>query len=231
MNEPINFFKEKSILIIEDQIYALNLMCEIINPIFHNIYPAKDGLSAVSIYEENEIDIVFCDIDLPKLNGFDVIEHIRRKDFNIPIIITSAYTDKKTLLKASNSNINGFLEKPISFNDIKYILKKISLQKLKENKNNVILNDFINFNLNSHELFINNVSVSLTLKEKKILTLFINNMNKPLSYEEIELNVWKDDDKSMTMDSLRTLIKNLRKKLKYDFIHTIPKIGYKIKVD
>lgn len=230
MNDISDLFKEKSILIIEDQIDALNLMCEIMTPIFAKVYAAKDGLSAVSIYEENDIHTVFCDIDLPKLNGFDVIEYIRKKDFNIPIIITSAYTDKRTLLKASNSNIHGFLEKPISFKDIKDILKKIALQFFNKNKNIIVLNDNIRFDLNTYDLIIDGESIPLTLKEKKLFSLFVKNINKPLSYEKIEDIVWTIDDKSMTMSSLRTLIKNVRKKIKYDLIKNVSKLGYKLEV-
>lgn len=230
MEKVITFFKEQSLLIIEDHIDALNLMSEIMTPIFKEVYLASDGISAVTIYEHNQIDTIFCDIDLPKLNGFEVIKHIRRKDFNIPIIITSAYTDKKTLLEASNSSIQGFLEKPINFKDIKNTLQKIISQK-QDIKNYISLNNVVTFNLNSNELTVDNENIALTLKEKKILNFFIKNLNKPLCYEEIENTIWTDDEKNMTMNSLRTLIKNIRKKLKYDFIHTVPKIGYKIKVD
>ena len=64
------------------------------------VYQAKDGYEAIENFQKNKIDVILCDINIPKLNGLDVVNNIRKANKDVVIIMVSAYSDSETLLKA-----------------------------------------------------------------------------------------------------------------------------------
>lgn len=112
-------FSKQNILIIEDDLDTLNLMIEIFESDFNRVYFSRDGEDAIEVFKTNRIDVILCDINIPKLNGLNTIIKIRELDYIVPIIVISAYSDNDYLLKASNSNIQGYLIKPLTLDKIK----------------------------------------------------------------------------------------------------------------
>jgi DNA-binding response OmpR family regulator len=205
-------FLTQNILIIEDELETLELMVEIFESKFSKVFTAVDGYDAIEVFKNNKIDVVLCDINIPKLNGLETIIKIREIDYSVPIIIITAYSDTETLLKASNCNVQGYILKPIKFEDIQYILKKVY-----QHQNNEYHNGRIEGN-----------SVKLTLKELEFLKLLIKKRGSAVHYSIIERVVWNDNVMSST--SLRTLVKNIRKKISYDIVENVPKVGYKVNI-
>lgn len=76
---------------------------EVFESIFFKVYQAKDGYEAIENFQKNKIDVILCDINIPKLNGLDVVNNIRKANKDVVIIMVSAYSDSETLLKALNS--------------------------------------------------------------------------------------------------------------------------------
>lgn len=111
-------FSKQNILIIEDDLETLELMIEIFESEFSTVYSAIDGYEAIEVFNQNKIDVILCDINIPKLDGLDTINKLRKIDYSIPIIIVSAYSDSNNLLRASNSNIQGYFTKPLTLDKI-----------------------------------------------------------------------------------------------------------------
>ncbi len=129
-------------------------------------------------FQKNKIDVILCDINIPKLNGLDVVNNIRKANNDVVIIMVSAYSDSETLLKALNSLIQGYIVKPITSNKVKNILEKIEYHQNKDHPNQKIkLNDFITLDLLNSSIIVNDKIVYLTKKEM----LFLNLLFKPLS--------------------------------------------------
>lgn len=221
-------FSKQNILIIEDDIESLEIMVELFESTFSNIYTSTNGYDAIEIFKTNIIDAVLCDINIPKLNGLDTINKIRKINYSIPIIIISACSDTQTLLKASNCNIQGYILKPIMFEDVQDIKSKIFYHQNYEFMNeNIKINFSTSLNLENSQVIFEEKTVKLTIKETEFLKLLIKKKGAIVSYERIEQVVW-DEDKIMASTSLRTLVKNIRKKLSCDIIENVPKMGYKI---
>ncbi len=82
-------------------------------------------MKLLKIFKKIKYDVILCDINIPKLNGLDVVNNIRKANNDVVIIMVSAYSDSETLLKALNSVIQGYIVKPITSNKgKKYIRKK-----------------------------------------------------------------------------------------------------------
>lgn len=222
-------FLTQNILIIEDELETLELMVEIFESKFSKVFTAVDGYDAIEVFKNNKIDVVLCDINIPKLNGLETIIKIREIDYSVPIIIITAYSDTETLLKALNCNVQGYILKPIKFEDIQYILKKVYQHQNNEYHNGRIsINSSIILDTVNSEFMFEGNSVKLTLKELEFLKLLIKKRGSAVHYSIIERVVWNDNVMSST--SLRTLVKNIRKKISYDIVENVPKVGYKVNI-
>lgn len=169
----MDFFKQ-NLLIIEDEKDTLELMIEIFETKFSNIYSASDGYSALEVFRQNSINAILCDINIPKLNGLDLIIKIREINYLIPIIIISAYSDSDVLLQASNCNIQGYITKPLTSDNVNTIIKKIYYHQNHEFIDKLVqLNDTVNFDLINSQIIKENKIVKLTNKETAFLKLLL----------------------------------------------------------
>jgi DNA-binding NarL/FixJ family response regulator len=122
---------------------------------------------ALFYLERNVIDIVFCDINMPEINGIDLIKKIKKTNISCKVIMMSMYTQKNIIKKALNNNADGYLTKNCSIEDIKTVVansflpqKKIEVQAVEKNINN---DEFsIKFSLTNREKEI----IAEILKEK-----------------------------------------------------------------
>lgn len=119
------FLKNISILIVEDNEKDLDIIAKSLKRYFNKVYTATNGSEAYKVYEESDnIDLIISDIEMPKLNGLELLKMIRLKDAHIPFIIVSATFDQESLLEAINHNVSSFLPKPVN---VQAILEKVDL--------------------------------------------------------------------------------------------------------
>ncbi|MCK5111302.1 MAG: response regulator [Arcobacteraceae bacterium] len=127
-----------TVLYVEDELEARESMCHILKNIFTNVLAACDGEEGISLAKDNKIDIIISDINMPKCNGLDMIEEIRKIYPQVPAILITAFEDHKFLLKSINLGINKYAIKPIKkdklFEDIEEILYLINNRKKSQNE-------------------------------------------------------------------------------------------------
>jgi len=219
------------ILFIEDEKAIRDNYVEFLKRYFRNVYEAEDGEEAYKIYIEKAPDILIVDINIPKLNGIDLLKKIRQKDHRTKAIMLTAHSDTSYLLEAVGLKLTRYLVKPVTRAQLKEALNLV-LEELKQYnvlpKQILVLKDGFTWNYETNEL-INKDEVVLTEKEKKLLMLLLSNINTTHTYEDIIDELWQtfDDDKIIP---LKTIIKNLRKKLPKDTIKNVFGVGYKINI-
>jgi YesN/AraC family two-component response regulator len=122
--------KNLSILIAEDDVFLREELVNYISIFVDDIYQANNGIEAFDMYQKYKPSIILTDIDMPLLNGLELIEKIREVDENIDIIIISAYTYTEYLLRAIELNLVSYLAKPIQRNKLEdTLLKSIAIAK------------------------------------------------------------------------------------------------------
>ncbi len=115
----------KTILIIDDEELIRKVLKVKLNSLEFNTILAKDGPEGLDILEKNKVDIIFCDIFLPGMTGFEVIKEIKKKfKDTIPVIAMTAYANLKTAVKAFEYGAFDYLIKPFTMEEIPYILNK-----------------------------------------------------------------------------------------------------------
>ncbi|MEA3288873.1 MAG: response regulator transcription factor [Campylobacterota bacterium] len=224
--------KPYSILFIEDETGTRKNYVKFLKRYFENVYEASDGEEAYHIYKDKKPDILIIDINIPKLNGIELLSKIREKDHTTKAIMLTAHSETSYLLDAAELKLTKYLVKPISRAQLKeslnIVLEELSRFKTVSSKL-VILKDGYIWNKDKKELLKDNIEEKLTSNEIKALDLFFNNIGISLPYDDIIVHIWDDFEKDK-VDSVKTLIKHLRRKLPKDTIKNVYGIGYKVDV-
>ena len=124
-----------NLLYVEDDENTMEYTLLLLNELFNNIVVAKNGKEGLEKFQENKIDIVITDINMPIMNGIEMSKEIKLIDKTTPILIFSALTNVNTFIEAINVNVDGYLLKPIEMDQfIKSLYKSImSLNNRNEN--------------------------------------------------------------------------------------------------
>ena len=191
-----------------------------------NVKAVSNGEKAYKEYLRNRPDILIVDIEMPILSGLELIEKIRQKDNDTQIIIATEHTKTEYFLKAVELNLVKYLLKPVSLFDIKKVLTTcIKNLESKSEKLNQHFNEKDYYNLKEQRLYVNDKTVKLDYHERTLLELLLRNHHRVVPYAEMEKQVWKNN---MSSAAVRSLVRNLRKKLPLKVIENISKIGYKV---
>ena len=217
----------KKILVVEDEKDIQNIIKAFLENAEYKVETADDGLDAINLIQKNNYDLILLDIMMPKIDGFVVCEMIR-KNSNVPIIILTALTDEESQLKGFDKLADDYITKPFS---MPIVLKHIEaiLRRTDNSKESVGILKYKNMVLNTenYEVFVDNKKIPLTYREYEILKLFLENQGKVFTRDNILNSIWSydyyGDDKIVN-----THIKNIRKKLGYDYIETVRGVGYRI---
>jgi len=217
--------KELKILFVEDESNISKLFKDALSDYFFLFAVASNGEDGLKKYKKINPDIIITDIMMPKLDGLEMTKRIRQEDDDIPIIILSAFSDKEKLLKAIDIGITKYFIKPF---DPEEVLEYLSLIAIKLKKTRIIkLNKNFNFDINTNNLYEDDVLVNITKREKKFINLLIKNKKVITTTKELKEHLWEEEE-DISDERVRTFIKRLRKKTSKELIRNIPGQGYLI---
>lgn len=218
--------KSRKVLLIEDDLEISKLMNKFLTRIFDTVHIAYDGKEGLSQYEEFRPDIIICDIEMPKMNGLDLIKTIRYEDKETRIIIISAYSDQDKLLKAIPLGLDEYFVKPIDFKKLKKVLL-LSNEKISQ-KDFVCLIDDFSFNLDSRLLMDKDKNqIKLNKNEIDFLTFLCENRNVYLSKYEIAEHIYNNKNK---VNNVRTLVSRFNAKVDANIIESVVDVGYRVRI-
>lgn len=222
--ELIDYLGHLTILYVEDDPAARSAVEGYLELLFEEIFVAEDGNEALKMYHNNDIDLILTDIDMPGLNGIEMAKKIRETDKEIPIIIMTAHTKTDYLLDAVELHLEKYIVKPFVGDDFLKVLEKLFVGKRTE----MVVCKGVLYDQSNKELKIEKERVGLTRKESALLELLLSHKNRLVGYDEIESAVWESYDEVMSSDSLRALVKALRKKLPQGIVQNVSGMGYKL---
>ena len=225
------------VLLVEDEDLARKTLSFYLNTIFDEVILAKDGEEGLTAIKENfqiksNFDLVITDLNMPNLNGMQMIDEILKLLPNQRFIIVSAYKNEEDLLKLINLRISGYFVKPLDVDNMMNMLEKAKNEvlldkkpKVEKNSSLLLLNNKYTFDLSNNKLYHNNLIVKLSKKESEILDVLIKNLGVLIPVEKFKEVVWKD--RNTNDSSFRTVMKRLKDKIKDDdFIISHKGYGY-----
>ncbi len=218
--------KYYTIVYVEDDVLVQKYITEFLNRYCKYVYTCSDGVEGLALYEKVHPDILLLDINLPKMNGIDVAEVVRKSDKKTRIVISTAYTDKEFMLKAIELNLTRYLVKPVTSEELLSALQKC-VDELDDFGDIQLSKEYI-YSKKSTAIIKNGVFVSLRKKEVELLEFFILHEGEVVRYEMLETSIWNDE--VMTRDAIRSQMRNLRKKIGHELFENISGIGYKFHI-
>ncbi len=219
--------KNKTILLVEDEKIIRENIASMLKFFFKEVYTAIDGYDGLDKYENYLPDIIMTDLKMPNMGGFELIKELEKRACSSYTIIVSAHTDTELLLEAINKGVNRYLIKPITEDEL-FEACNAYFEKLdKTTPQSVELESNIYFDLNKNQMIIDNEELHLNKKETQFMKLLCSDINKTFSYEEIEYQVWGSD--SMSLSAIRSVVRDLRKKIGQDYIINISGVGYRLR--
>jgi len=229
--------KEINVLIVEDEsIVAMELESYITKLGYTVVDSCANSEDAFSVVDEHSVHIIMMDIHIKgELDGVETAAAIKKKYPHIEIIFLTAHLDDYNVDRAIELNPAAYLSKPFNREELRVSLK-IALHKITNDtsmhsihQHHIVLDHEFSYDPDNHTLYCCNVLISLTKKENELLELFLNNKNNIVDFYTIENTIWAD--KETNTNTIRTLVKRLRQKLKHKFIESVPSRGYTFMID
>lgn len=222
--------KNHSVLYMEKEEHVQMNISEYLKAFFREVHTAVDGMEGWKKYLELMPSAVLLDIDLPRLDGLTVAKRIRERDKETSIVIISALTDTSKLLEAAELKLLKYLVKPVATAALKEMLHGLALELMGNPKRYMCLGEGFGWDLRKEYLLHYGVEVPLTTKERQMLALLARHRQQPVCFEEIMAHVWADEiDREISLNCIKNIISNLRKKLPLNVIKSVYGKGYMLR--
>ena len=212
------------LLVVEDDKTLREGIGEYLAEFGYTVIEAKDGREAISKFN-HDINLIILDIQIPFVNGLDVLKEIRKKS-KVPVLILTAFSDEEYKIEAFTNLADGYIEKPFSLPVLKARIDSL----MKKNFGQIEKFEYKNIEINftSYTAKINDEKIDINAKELEILKCLLDNEGQALTRMQIIDNVWKEIEEIPYDRVIDVYIKELRKKLGLDCIITIRNVGYKL---
>ncbi len=217
------------ILYLEDDINLSETIEEFLEENDFDVDVSYNGKEALNKLYKSNFDVLIFDVNLPDINGFELVQNLRDSDIYTPVIFTTTLNDIDSLDKGYEVGADDYLRKPFALKELLHRINTLVKRSFKTKDTKVQLDTDIFFDISSNTLLKDSSAIKLNQKETQLLKLFIKYKNKIITLENIYLNVWNTSE-THSEASLRTYIKNIRKMIGKEKIISIKKQGYKLVV-
>ncbi|WP_457560543.1 EAL domain-containing protein [Caminibacter sp.] len=206
MKELIGILKNLKVLFVEDNEDTLEEFGKILHKIFTNVDFAKNGEEGLKLFKEKNHDLIISDINMPKINGIEMIRMIKNLKEDVYVVFITAFNEVEYFLEAIKLGVDGFILKPIELEQLINVFIKIA----KNYSNKRQAKKYFSLLIQYQEIVESNSLVCRINKEGKIL--YINDVfEKILLFKNEEL-LGKD---------YRELLKDFDEKTRQDIINTV----------
>ena len=210
------------VLIIEDDVLlstAIKTFFEIKN---YDVETLDDGEEVFSLLA-CKYDLFIIDINVPNVDGLDILKYIRSFDISTPIIIITASLDIENLSLAFEYGCSDYLKKPFHFKELDARVHKL----LKEDLDCIVFDDDFIYKSGGKKFLSNGEVLEFRKKEKRLLEILMENINTIVATDQIIDYVWEREVKEDY--TLRQLVNSTRKKLPINIIKTHNGMGYEVR--
>ncbi|QDF29196.1 response regulator transcription factor [Halarcobacter anaerophilus] len=215
------------LLLLEDDLTLSETIVDYFDEQGFEVTPVYDGEEALEAIYEKKFDTFLFDVNVPLINGFDLLKNLRKEGNNTPAIFITSLNSMSSLEEGFDSGCDDYIRKPFELKELLLRVKRIIKREFSKSKDTIVtIDDNITFDTSSNELLKEGEVVQLNFKEQKLLKFFLQNRDEVLVHDRIYDYLW-DYGEQYSDNSLRTYIKNLRKILGKDRIVSLKKLGYR----
>ena len=210
-----------SVLLVEDDLQLAKIVKKILESKDFIVTMVTDGAEALEYIKHRDYDFYLIDINIPSVNGLELVKYIKELNKEGKIIMITASVEEYNFKKAYEYGCDDYIKKPFHATELEVRINRLM------NKSEIEFDEY-KFDFNSQDLYKNDESVNLRRKEKKLLYLLLKNRNHTVDNQKIIDFVWND---SKTKNPpVRQLVNELRKKFDKDYIKTVVGVGYRFEI-
>lgn len=218
------------ILLLEDDVALADIVSEYLQDNHFETDLVYDGEEALNHAYETRYDLYIFDVNVPAIKGFDLLKILRDNGDATPTIFVTSLNDIDDVSKGFESGADDYLKKPFELAELLLRIKNIQKRSFTQQRSTVIqIDENITFDIDTELLHTKNGSVSLPQKELKLLKHFLQHPNEIITFENLYKVIW-DYDETVSAESLRAHIKNLRKHFTKDMIQNLRGLGYRFEM-
>lgn len=211
------------LLLVEDDVNLAETLVELLELEGFEVRWVSDGKQALDATFMHSYDLLLLDVNVPFVNGFELLSSLRESGDETPAIFITAMSDIASLSKGFEVGADDYIKKPFDFDELIVRIYSLIRKRLKIKENVITVEDFL-FHIDTNELYRGENFIPLSPVELKLATLFFKQMNTTITKENILMELSEGDEASE--GALRVHINKLRKHGLP--IQTIKGIGYRL---
>ena len=224
------------ILIVEDEFKIADVIASRLRKENYIVDVFGNGEEGLDNALTNIYDLIILDVMLPKVDGFKILEEIRREKINAKVIMLTAKSMIEDKLTGFNNGANNYLTKPFHIDElVARVNAQLRMDNVQVQKDYVEAGDLrLNIKNTTLTCTTNNESIEVVCKEFMLLEYLMKNQNQVLQKEQLYEKIWGLDNESES-NNLEAYLSFIRKKIKIIGsnvqIKAIRGLGYKLEVD
>lgn len=215
-----------NILVLEDDELFASTLEDFLSEEGFTVDLAFNGEECLDLNYEKKYDLYIFDINVPKINGLDLLKQLRSAGDETPSIFLTSYKDKDTLQKGFLNGCDDYLKKPVDLDELILRIKAL-LKRNKKQFEIVSLSPTLSFNPETKRVLEKGIDLNLSVKITDLLELFIENRGSIVTKEMIISKLWNMDEE-YSEGSIRVYINHIKKLLGKESILNVKGIGYKV---
>ena len=212
------------LLIVEDETVLRNALAKGFKKMEYTVDTAEDGEKALDYYFSNQYNLVILDLNLPIIDGLEVLAEIRNENKKIPVLILSARCEVSDKIAGLDMGANDYLAKPFHFDELEARARALLRRNFSTAPAIIICGD-VKLDTSLKNIFCNDAEILFTKKEYGIFEYLMIHKGRIISSEELIEAVW-ESDADVYANSFKVHINAMRKKLPYGFIKNAKGQGY-----
>ena len=215
-----------NILLLEDDELFASTVEDFLTDEGFEVDIAIDGEECLELNFKKNYDLYIFDINVPKINGLELLEQLRTSGDNTPSIFLTSYKDKDTLQTAFLNGCDDYLKKPADLDELLLRIKAL-LKRNKKQFDIIKLSETLSFNPSNKRVYENDIDLNLPVKVLELFELFVENRGEIVTKEMIISKLWATNE-DYSEGSIRVYINQIKKLFDKYTILNIKGVGYKI---
>lgn len=199
------------LLVIEDEEDIARALSKGLRKKGYAVDTASDGREGLALLEINQYDLVVLDLNLPGMDGMEVLHQLRRQDSEIKVLILSARQSVDDKVLGLDEGANDYLVKPFHFAELEARVRALLSRRFSRDRSVLIFGE-LSMDTVTRKAAVGERILELTTKEAAILEYLLKHQERPVSAEELIEHIW-DSETDFFSNAIKVHISTLRKKL------------------